>query len=465
MCTECSTDIKKGVIPRKGRKNNGWLKRPPKWLAEVTATEWDLARQAMPLRKCYNVGQYGKGHKHYKGHYAAISQDIQSLASKFPRLPEEVDIFVVARPGQNIDLKHLYVNRKRMERLLKYLIRTNIRYKNFIVDPERLLKLPLNGVPQTFRKLEVKEYDNFCTKAEEAENEGPLERDFGGEIPEEDKVQSESFIPNVCDKRTESTKIKLSFEKDGENFHWVPQLDLESEFNNAYLYSAIYPDLFIENQGDPTSPKFLRDVTWAQKIKHLIRFAWKNDDGTWTLPCEEHVHFAYHALNQKMRHQILGSSKIFLNNASNWNGKTSDELQEILKKGGKQATNLMKSMNYCTKNVSGSAGYWWKLQKELVAAIKEKGAPTFFLTYSAADTHWPKFFELLTGRKDCDPVEKYKLLHKHPMLSGDFFKKRWKKYWSQLQKALQIKDFWWRYEFQQRGEKMILELQGSLELL
>jgi len=51
------------------------------------------------------------------------------------------------------------------------------------------------------------------------------------------------------------------------------------------------------------------------------------------------------------------------------------------------------------------------------------------------------------------------------MLSGDIFKKRWKKYWSQLQKALQIKDFWWRYEFQQRGEKMILELQGSLELL
>ena len=101
-----------------------------------------------------------------------------------------------------------------------------------------------------------------------------------------------------------------------------------------------------------------------------MRFGWKNDDGTYTMPCVEHPCFSYHALNKKFRDKIRGCSKLFLKNVDTYAGKTVSEIKEMFKenKGG----NLMKSLNFWTRTVPGSAGYWRTLQQELKAAILEK---------------------------------------------------------------------------------------------
>ena len=289
------------------------------------------------------------------------------------------------------------------------------------------------------------------TEKQKTFDEGPSERHI--EVEEESKVSSESFINKLKDCRTEQEKITLAFEnKDGEEINWVPQGEPLNEFNTPNLFSACFPDLFHNGKGDPTSRDYVDEskLTWSKKIKHLMYFAFQNEDGSYTHPCENHALFAYASLNIKQRHEILRCSKVFLNNADRYKGMTIADLKEAFK--GVDGLNLMKSLNHYTKSVAGSAGFWNELRKELEAAIEGKRAPTLFVTWSAADTHWKQLFRVLTGKDGIpSPTQRYKLLNEHPLICGDFFKRRFTKFFDKLKSILDIEDWWWRYEFQGRG--------------
>ena len=52
-------------------------------------------------------------------------------------------------------------------------------------------------------------------------------------------------------------------------------------------------------------------ITWKENVKHLpvMRFAWKNNDGTYTWPCEEHDTFLFAAANKYIRTLTSNQSK------------------------------------------------------------------------------------------------------------------------------------------------------------
>ena len=47
------------------------------------------------------------------------------------------------------------------------------------------------------------------------------------------------------------------------------------------------------------------------------------------------------------------------------------------------------------KNLKGSPWYWENAKKDLFAMIRQLGMPTYFVSLSCADTHWPDLIRLL----------------------------------------------------------------------
>ena len=67
---------------------------------------------------CVKVYRRKGGQRGYSGHTISIYQDVQKLATALPRLPNEVESFIVVKPGQRVQNKKFKVRRKVVQRWL-----------------------------------------------------------------------------------------------------------------------------------------------------------------------------------------------------------------------------------------------------------------------------------------------------------------------------------------------------------
>ena len=54
------------------------------------------------------------------------------------------------------------------------------------------------------------------------------------------------------------------------------------------------------------------------------------------------------------------------------------------------------------KNIRGSPAYWQGELYEVLAMLRSLGIPTFFLTLSAADLHWPEMIQAIAAEGGMD---------------------------------------------------------------
>ena len=123
-----------------------------------------------------------------------------------------------------------------------------------------------------------------------------------------------------------------------------------------------------------------------------------------------------------------------------------------------------------TSSIRGTPGYWKDASLDLFAQIKAVGAPTFFITFSAADTRWDDLVLVLhetkTGtcfRNDDDRAAwlatvsdsmRRKLMFDDPVTTARHFDHRWRSMLNFMIKSAvvgRINDYFWRIEFQVRG--------------
>ena len=114
---------------------------------------------------------------------------------------------------------------------------------------------------------------------------------------------------------------------------------------------------------------------------------------------------------------------------------------------------MAKLSRYVVSNITGSPSYWYKIREDLKAIISQKGAPTIFFTFTAADLYWPQLHSLFyINPHDNSSKEKMESLHQYWHLVDWYFTKRIEnfiKYW--LYDALGAEWHWYQYEFQSRG--------------
>ena len=119
------------------------------------------------------------------------------------------------------------------------------------------------------------------------------------------------------------------------------------------------------------------------------------------------------------------------------------------------------------KDLRGSPPYWEKAKRDLFAMIRQLGAAQLFLTLSAAETRWVHLLKILSetvdnGTLTDEDVDQLTWSHKCRLISSDpvtcarhcyysiqhYFNDFLK---SKVNPFGQLKDFWYRIEFQHRG--------------
>ena len=446
LCVRCFKLKTKHKFNPYSITNFGTLTPIPKYLPKLNSIEIQLISRSCLILKVIRLpgGQLG-----YKGHTICIYQDVQKLADVLPRLPSEIESFVVTKPGEKLDKNQFSVNRNKIEQWLTYLCANNEAYKNKVtISKNRLKQLPNGKIPDSLRKsYEINKNDECQLKYQ---NTGPVnQHDI---ILEE---TSSSFIPKLTDFRNENEKIILHF-RDGTKTtaHWTPQGSPVSEFEN-YLYSACFPCLFHNSKGDPTAPQsnIIKPLSWKEHIHHLLRYSFKKDNNTYSFPFEEHPTFAYTAANKYFRNTTMKSAKMYIKQDSFGKTLTTSKLRSIIKNGNdSEKKQLLEKIIHWNKNIRISGEYWKNQQKEL-RAITESGIEwTLFDSYSAADYHWKQLHQLLSGSSTLPNIKtRVKLVQKHPLIVTDFFMKKWNDYFKRLKKLLNITDYYYRFEWQSRG--------------
>ena len=126
---------------------------------------------------------------------------------------------------------------------------------------------------------------------------------------------------------------------------------------------------------------------------------------------------------------------------------------------------------YIFKSIRNSPAYLEKRKKDVFAMIRQLGLPTWFGSFSAADTKWPDLLKMigkLIDKKEyttdeieqMDWSERTRLLQSDPVTCARYFNNRVLLFIKDVLKSDhhpigEITDYFYRVEFQQRGSPHI----------
>ncbi|XP_066929609.1 uncharacterized protein [Clytia hemisphaerica] len=224
-----------------------------------------------------------------------------------------------------------------------------------------------------------------------------------------------------------------------------------SEFNTPYLASLAFPTLFPDTKGDPTNPAIIRRIAqsetedFAEKLKHLIKFAELNENGKWYYRFASHPRFAFWGFNMLYRKRLINQGNFFIKQNPGDANLSIDELQDMI--NNNNYSFVMKKLQRYSKNVTGTNAYWYDVKEKLKATITQMGTPTIFWTLSMADFHWPDIHDLFTS-EESESTDFRQNIIDNPHIVDWLFTERVKsfvKHW--LYVSLDTEWHWYRFEF------------------
>jgi hypothetical protein len=112
--------------------------------------------------------------------------------------------------------------------------------------------------------------------------------------------------------------------------------------------------------------------------------------------------------------------------------------------------------------VRGSSPYWEKTMRDLCAVVKQRGIPTWFASFSAADRRWPEIVRAILEQEgkpvpdEMDWSDHCKVINSNPVIAAIMFDKRTHHLMKDLIQSGAhpvgtVVDYFYRIEFQQRG--------------
>ena len=270
----------------------------------------------------------------------------------------------------------------------------------------------------------------------------------------DENAEMSSFMPIAVNQKKEADLITDNIMPNTPKHPWKIDSDAFNEYKTEFLATISFPSLFPDGKGDPTNRALVRNISenetesFAQKIKHLIKFAEKKH-GKWVYRFASHPRFTYWAFNILYRRRLLNQGNFFIKRNPGEANLTFDELQAMLSSGS--CNSIMSKLMHYAKNVTGTNAYWNQTKEQLKATITQVGPPTIFWTLSCADFHWPEFHSLFSENADSQELRSNVI--NNPHIIDWLFTNRTEKFvkwW--LNKSLGATWHWYRYEFAvQRG--------------
>ena len=418
----------------------------PEQLRGLTQVEEMLISRVCPIMRVYR--KHG-GQRGYKGHVLNLPQDVQSFLNRLPSQVADLPVMVVRRHGADDTHKDFTVRRHRVLEALLWLKTNNPFFKDIEIDRQVIQSLPENGVPDELRYVID---DN--EPSVHVENEGPpQEPTMSANASVEELIlgnDSTSFIPMRQRQRKDGAAIQDAF-NEVDPLDWPStEGNVVNEFKTDGLATMAFPTLFPYGKGDPTNRARQHGITLTEAFKHLIKFAEKLENGKFEWRFASHPRFPYWALNMKQRHQLLSQANIYLRQHPADANMTMEELKEMV--NSMSANQMVNRLQRYVSKVQGTNQYWYQRLQELLALIEQKGCPTFFFTFSAADSHWPDLQRLLQNNDGATRTERAQAVIDNPHLTDWFFMQRLEEFirhW--LNGVMDAEWFWYRFEYQARG--------------
>ena len=418
----------------------------PEQLRGLTQVEEMLISRVCPIMRVYR--KHG-GQRGYKGHVLNLPQDVQSFLNRLPSQVADLPVMVVRRHGADDTHKDFTVRRHRVLEALLWLKTNNPFFKDIEIDRQVIQSLPENGVPDELRYVID---DN--EPSVHVENEGPpQEPTMSANASVEELIlgnDSTSFIPMRQRQRKDGAAIQDAV-NEVDPLDWPStEGNVVNEFKTDGLATMAFPTLFPYGKGDPTNRARQHGITLTEAFKHLIKFAEKLKNGKFEWRFASHPRFPYWALNMKQRHQLLSQANIYLRQHPADANMTMEELKEMV--NSMSANQMVNRLQRYVSKVQGTNQYWYQRLQELLALIEQKGCPTFFFTFSAADSHWPDLQRLLQNNDGATRTERAQAVIDNPHLTDWFFMQRLEEFirhW--LNGVMDAEWFWYRFEYQARG--------------
>ena len=242
---------------------------------------------------------------------------------------------------------------------------------------------------------------------------------------------------------------------------------------DLYLEEKLFPHLFPYGIGGYLSSNLLKksNLGFSNYVKSRLMSVnpkFRNDE-----------FYVFFLLLVKESVDIQRSEQTVFRKATKVPNLNATFAQETTKEFLKRYNNAFATF----KTIRGTAMYYQDIKKKLLAFIRQKGAPTLFCTFSAAEFDWNelvhRIYETTTKKKvslefieSQTPAWKNKLLSKNVVQSTIHFSKRTDKLMSLLQKSgvfehngvpYKVVSYFYRVEFQARGAPHIhvmFELRG-----
>lgn len=123
------------------------------------------------------------------------------------------------------------------------------------------------------------------------------------------------------------------------------------------------------------------------------------------------------------------------------------------------------------RTLRGSPAYWENAKKDVFAMIRQLGIPTWFCSFSAAETKWNSLLKILSKQLnnrelsdeeifELSSTDKCELIRKDPVTCSRYFHHKFQVYMQKILKSSlnplgKIVDFFVRVECQRRGSPHI----------
>ena len=334
----------------------------------------------------------------------------------------------------------------------------NFLYKDVKISHQNIADLPENGVLIGVTRIECGDQNQKFNDNDDSEidiDSGPVDFDENENVYNS-QTEMGSFIPSNTDTKKEKNIIQETFLNESQVHNWNIGSNPINEFDVQYLASMAFPTLFPDGKGDPTNKAVHSEISdsatqsFADKLKHLIKFAEKRDE-KWIYRFASNPRFAYWAYNIPYRRRILAQGNFFLKQNPSDANLPFDELKDMLISTSYES--LMSKLIHYAKNISGTNAYWNRAKNDLKAIITQVGAPTIFWTLSCAEFHWPEFHNLFNDISELTDSQRRENVINNPHLLDWFFTERVEKFvkhW--LKNTLGSTWHWFLYEYAvQRG--------------
>ena len=442
ICYRCKRDKKS---PKKFSAGNDMDPGiVPEQLKGLTQVEEMLISRVCPIMRIYR--KHG-GQRGYKGHVLNLPQDVLSFLNRLPSQVADLPVLVVRRHGADETHRDFTVRRHRVPDAILWLKTNNPFFKDIEIDRAVINSLPENGIPEELRYV-IDESGPLV----HVENEGPPQNPVADDVNEEELVLengSTSFIPMRQRQRKEGEAIQDAV-NEGDPLDWPStEGNAINEFKTDGLATMAFPTLFPYGKGDPTNRARNHDITLTEAFKHLMKFA-EFTNGKFEWRFASHPRFPYWALNMKQRHQLLSQANIYLRQHPADANMTMEELKDMV--NSMSANQMVNRLQRYVSKVQGTNQYWYQRLQELLALLEQKGCPTFFFTFSAADSHWPDLQRLLQNDEGATRSQRAQAVIDNPHLTDWFFVQRLEAFVTHwLNGVLDAEWYWYRFEYQARG--------------